>query len=239
MSKDDYLQWSESARLKVAEQFGSGSAKAQEFVKARWEISTSLDSDPSMYLTQVGANLRRELRTLEKFLRQGGGTPPVARGRESALRRFSSQASPPATPSQPPSKTAATKKSVLVLTGSSSKWSDEATRTVSDLSMAVVGVSEDDRRAPGSFRAAVGSAQATSVLLFVDRDPGSRGAKARPKIDAVLQLGILLGVLGPERVIAVVDPKVALPDGLQGVRQVLIGDSFVADLKAALRPSSN
>ena len=246
MSKDDYLHWSDSARLKVTEKFGLGSPKTQEFVKARWEISTSLDSDPSMYLTQVGANLRRELRTLEKFLRQEGGTPPVARGREPAfaLQRLSSGGASPrpsqgSSPAAPPAprESAATKKSVLVLTGSSSKRFDQATRIVSDLGMATARVSQDDRRAAGPFRVACASTPATAALLFVDRDQSSRGAKARPKIDSVLQLGILLGVLGPERVIALVDPKVALPDGLEGVRRVAIGDEFEADLKDALRAS--
>ena len=75
MSKDDYFEWSDASRIKIAEHYGESSPQTQEFFKARWEISTSPDSDPSMYLTQVGANLRRELRVLEKFLRQEGGEP--------------------------------------------------------------------------------------------------------------------------------------------------------------------
>ena len=122
-----------------------------------------------------------------------------------------------------------------MLTGSSSKRFGQAAKIVSDLGMATAGVSQDDRRAAGPFRVACASTQATAALLFVDRDQSSRGAKARPKINSVLQLGILLGVLGPERVIALVDPKVVLPDGLEGVRQVAIGDSFESDLKDALR----
>ncbi len=75
MNKDDYFQWSDAARIKIAECYGSKSPKTLEFLKARREISASADSDPSIDMTQVGTNLRRELRILEKFLEQEGGTP--------------------------------------------------------------------------------------------------------------------------------------------------------------------
>ncbi len=75
MNKDDYLQWSDGARIKIAECYGSESPKTLEFLKARWEKSATADSDPSTDMTQVGANLRRELRILDKFLEQEGGTP--------------------------------------------------------------------------------------------------------------------------------------------------------------------
>lgn len=68
MQKDDYFEWSDATRVKMVERYGT-SPKAQEFSKARWEIATTLEADPSSYLTQIGANLRRELRTLEKFQR--------------------------------------------------------------------------------------------------------------------------------------------------------------------------
>lgn len=76
MQKDSYFEWSDRARLEVVERFGTDSPRTAEFFRARWEISTTLEGDPSSYLTQVGANLRRELRTLEKFMKQeeaGGG----------------------------------------------------------------------------------------------------------------------------------------------------------------------
>ena len=69
MQKDDYFEWSDAARVKIAECYGTA-LEAQDFVKARWEIATTLEADRSSYLTQIGANLRRELRTLEKFRRQ-------------------------------------------------------------------------------------------------------------------------------------------------------------------------
>ncbi len=74
MNKDDYLKWSDAARIKIAECYGSNSPKTLEFLKARWEISAASDSDPSTGMAQVGANLRRELRILDKF-EQEGGTP--------------------------------------------------------------------------------------------------------------------------------------------------------------------
>ena len=76
MNKDAYFQWSDAARIKIAECYGSKSPKTLEFLKARREMtSASADSDPSIDMTQVGTNLRRELRILEKFLEQEGGTP--------------------------------------------------------------------------------------------------------------------------------------------------------------------
>ena len=69
MCEADYFRWSDTARGKIAEHFGD-TPQAQEFFKARWEIATTLDADPSSYLTQIGANLRRELRILEKLQRQ-------------------------------------------------------------------------------------------------------------------------------------------------------------------------
>ncbi len=70
MQKDDYIEWSDRARLDIVERYGTDSPKTAEFFKARWEISTTLEGDPSSYLTQTGANLRREMRTLEKLMKQ-------------------------------------------------------------------------------------------------------------------------------------------------------------------------
>ncbi len=75
MNKDDYFKWSDDARTKITECFGENSPKTQKFLKGRWEIAASPDSDPSIYRTQVGANLRRELKILEKFLEEEGGAP--------------------------------------------------------------------------------------------------------------------------------------------------------------------
>ena len=61
MNNDDYFKWSDDARTKITECFGENSPKTQKFLKGRWEIAASPDSDPSIYGTQVGANLRREL----------------------------------------------------------------------------------------------------------------------------------------------------------------------------------
>ncbi len=68
MQKDDYFEWSDAARVKIAERYGTA-PETQDFFKARWKIATTLEADRSSYLTQIGANLRRELRTLEKFRR--------------------------------------------------------------------------------------------------------------------------------------------------------------------------
>ncbi len=75
MNKDGYFKWSDDARTKIAECFGENSPKTQKFLKARWEIAATPDSDPSIYMSQVGANLNRELKMLRRFLEEEGGAP--------------------------------------------------------------------------------------------------------------------------------------------------------------------
>ena len=52
MQKDDYFEWSDAARVKIVERYGT-SPKAQEFSKARWEIATTVEADPARVLTAL------------------------------------------------------------------------------------------------------------------------------------------------------------------------------------------
>lgn len=220
MNKDDYFEWSDAARIKIAERYGSNSPKTAEFLKARWKISTSHDTDPSYYLTQIGANLRRELRTLEKFLRQEDETPETR---------------PPLQP--PPADKPAAKKKVLIFKGLDPDHFEHAAKIVTELGLSPTEVSDQERQAIGPLRSALNTSGVTCALHFVDRCPTSRGAKARPKVESVLELGILLGALGPERVIALVHPKISMPARADGARQISLEDagSLEANLKKTLQ----
>lgn len=72
-----YVAWSDALREAVASAFGPGSREHKELFVARREISVRFDSDPSYYLTQLAANLRRELSVLKKCLDSlgEGGAP--------------------------------------------------------------------------------------------------------------------------------------------------------------------
>lgn len=220
MQREAYFQWSDSARFKIAERFGANSPKTLEFMKARWEISTPFDSDPSMYLTQIGANLRRELRVLEKFVRLEGGTPAQGAARQPSFQR-------PA-PTRAPERTR-----VLVLAGGQPQVRDQIVRIVTDLGFVADRPADHPREAAGPLCSAVSDPEVGAALVLVDRDPSSRGARRRPRLEAVLRLGIAAGAIGPDRVVALVDPAVALPDLAAGVRQIPSDD--VATLEAEIR----
>ena len=57
--------WTERARELLRDFFGADAKVYRDFVAANRRIFTSYDTDPSYYLTQVVANLHRELRVLE------------------------------------------------------------------------------------------------------------------------------------------------------------------------------
>ena len=211
MSKDDCVQWSDTARAAVVGRYGSSSPKTLEFLKARWEISTSELADPSMYLTQVGANLRREMRLLDKLLMQeeettGTPTPKTA-------------PPPPAVTTAPPAR-----KKVLIFGGKNWEHLERVIAVVGELGLSAVEVADGDRQSVGSIRSMLEADDLTAALLVVERDPASRGAKIRPKIDSILEFGVLIGVLGAARIFVLVDPRVSMPARAEGVSVTSLED---------------
>ncbi len=62
--------WTQETRRLLVEIYGAGSKEYRDFVAANRKILTSYDIDPSYYLTQMVANLHREIRVLERCLKE-------------------------------------------------------------------------------------------------------------------------------------------------------------------------
>ncbi len=62
--------WTRGAREAFAAIYGAASAELKEIAGAHRRIMTNFDTDPSYYLTQVVANLHRELKVIDKHLKQ-------------------------------------------------------------------------------------------------------------------------------------------------------------------------
>ena len=63
-------KWTVESRKLLTEHIGKDAPLYREFMTANRQILTSFDTDPSYYLTQVVANLHRELRVLEKCVKE-------------------------------------------------------------------------------------------------------------------------------------------------------------------------
>ncbi len=62
--------WTAATREILADIYDVGSKRYREFLAANRQILTSFDTDPSYYLTQVVANLHRELNVLQKCIKE-------------------------------------------------------------------------------------------------------------------------------------------------------------------------
>lgn len=62
--------WTRAAREGFAAIWGVESDELRELAGARRKIMTNFDTDPSYYLTQVVANLHREIKVIDKYAKQ-------------------------------------------------------------------------------------------------------------------------------------------------------------------------
>jgi hypothetical protein len=62
--------WTRAAREGFAAIWGVQAAELKELAGARRKIMTNFDTDPSYYLTQVVANLHREIKVIDKYAKQ-------------------------------------------------------------------------------------------------------------------------------------------------------------------------
>ncbi len=95
IDREAYAVWSEAARAAVGELLGAESQLYKELLAARRAISVRFEVDPSYYLTQLGANLRRELAVLRKCIEEVEAAEGAAR-REEYLRATASDPAPSA-----------------------------------------------------------------------------------------------------------------------------------------------
>ena len=246
LDEEAYFRWSDDAREKIAAAYGAESPQTSEFFRSRWEVSKTA-TDPSAYLTQIGANLRRELRTFQKLERQGGPpeTPPPASkpaakkpaaakpSAEPATEEAPSPQPPAAEPEEP---TAATR--VLILGGANEADSKRAAKIVEGLDLSAIEVAEQYREALAQLGASAGGSEIAAALVFVDPEPKSSSSKPSPKAQSVLELGVLIGALGPEKIVALVSGAVSMPRVAREVRQIRLseGESFEGELVEWFRP---
>ena len=235
LDEEAYFRWSDDAREKIAAAYGAESPQTREFFRSRWVVSKTA-TDPSAYLTQIGANLRRELRTFQKLERQGGPpeTPPPASkpaaakpNAEPATEEAPSHQPPAAEPGEP---AAATR--VLILGGANEADSKRAAEIVEGLDLSAIEVAEQYREALAQLGASAGGSEIAAALVFVDPDPKSSSSKPSPQAQSVLELGVLIGALGPERIVVLVSGAVSMPRLAREVRQIRLsgGESFEGEL---------
>ncbi|MGQ9591262.1 MAG: hypothetical protein ACUVYA_13330, partial [Planctomycetota bacterium] len=68
LDREGYAAWSDATREAVGDSLGTESPLFRELLAARRKISVRYELDPSYHLTQIGANLRRELEVVRKCL---------------------------------------------------------------------------------------------------------------------------------------------------------------------------
>ncbi len=217
MDREGYFAWSDEARQKIGDVYGESSPQAMEFVKARWEIKTSIDSDPSMYLTQLGANLRRELRVLEKLERDGPPTP--AAGSKPAKTTPKPEAPPAEPAAATTAATAAATRRVLVLAGEDEELASTVSGVVEEQGFAPIDIAIKGREALFELRSSPVTAEIAAALVIVD--PGVTGEA--PDAGCVFELGLLVGALGSERVVALVAEGIKLPRSAVAVSRIDLG----------------
>lgn len=223
IDRDAYASWSDAAREAVAACAGPGSPLLAEMIAARRRISASFETDPSYYLTQLGANLRRELSVIRKCLDAVGGgeaAPPEARRPSARPSSTDGPVRPPA--SVPPKPTPRSEsrsvrrpRSGILVVG------PEGTKAAQTVLAALEGHGAraarllEARGAPGDLLGAEAEAICGIVVL---------SAGVPPSLDAAFSLGLLIGLLSLERVCVVHDDEADLPFREAGVLHVSLQD---------------
>jgi hypothetical protein len=231
-----YAAWSEGARELVGKLLGADSAAFKEFLQARRSISVRFESDPSYHLTQLGANLRRELDVLRSRIVLAEGVTSV--GARSPLRTASSgssvapmdgRAAPEARPARSRAATPATSPPASREDGGlfllSFSGEPVERRTLDALaSWDVKRLSQEKlfgvRRGDGALLSGVRAG--TRVILLVGAGPRERAA-ARA-LDLAFAAGFLLGTLGRDRVCLLLEEGAEAPPADWGISSVSLDD---------------
>lgn len=229
IDRETYVQWSDSTREAVGSLFGGGSALVRELIAARRRISVTYETDPSYYLTQLAANLRRELAVVRKCIGRAG--------EEIAL---SAEASPSmaAAPRAPARKTAVARSSrLLVIPGKSRRLNEKVLSALESERVLGVSLPAD----AGKLSAEIGRDSTDDFALVVVSDP-PQGAAASQELG--FTVGFLAGLLGPDRVCVLRSRDVEPLFAETGVADVSLEDSrgwsarvleWVRDGRALLR----
>ncbi len=210
MDREHYRQWSDSARKQLVESYGPTDPRVREFFSLRREISTSFDLDPSYHLTQIGANIRRELKVLEKISRELGESPaPAARGPAPQAPR-SAAAAPAAA------------RKVLILAGKDSELIGPGSQAAGEAGFAAETLPDEKRRSSDALRAALVASRPNAVVVVWDQEPSSPSRSGATPVEAALELGMTIGVFSPAKVLILFNEKTPPPEIASGVAQIPI-----------------
>ncbi|MBI4585359.1 MAG: hypothetical protein HY717_15205 [Planctomycetes bacterium] len=212
MDREHYRQWSDSARKQLAESYGPTDPKVREFFTSRREISTSFELDPSYYLTQIGANLRRELKVLEKISREQGESPaaataPTARGPTPQAPRAAAGAPSAA-------------RKVLILAGKGSELIGPGSQAAGEAGFATEILPDEKRRSSDALRAALVASRPNAVVVVWDQEPSSPSRSGATPVEAALELGLAIGIFSPAKVLILFNEKTPPPENAGGAAQI-------------------
>ncbi|MBN1417775.1 MAG: hypothetical protein JXP34_03310 [Planctomycetes bacterium] len=192
LDKDRYEAWWEIVRDAYARAFGETSKETKEIISAHRPITVTYDLDPSFYLTQVGANLRREMKLLEQ-------------GAAAAKTRAAAAAEAPSgvpVAIFPEAGGTLGKKLAAFLKGSGAE-------------PALVGMDPD-----GTLPSWIAGGEAEKLggaVVVLTREAAGKGKPAGASAESLFLLGVAAGALGADRVCAVCESALELPGAASAI----------------------
>jgi hypothetical protein len=204
VKKEICEEWTAATRTIVSDVFGPGSKPYRDFVAANRRIFTSFDTDPSYYLTQVVANLHRELRVLEQCVKEKQRELEA----EEALR--AAKGMKKAKPKNP-----------VFLWAENENGTREVKEFLERQNFAVtVKGSDGSGRSETLWNLATQKDLSYAVVLLA----ASGGKGASMSADGLLVSGYLAGRLGRTRVIVLVESPQKLPEAAGFLRSFALAD---------------
>ena len=228
LDRGAYIAWSDSTRQAVGESLGGGSPLLRQLISARRTISVKFENDPSYYLTQLGANLRRELSVLRKCMNELGDIPgsvsaPSRPSSQLAARRRSVQDLESATRTrvgqrQAPTAQPTEREAKILVVPSGQKKSDDAVLSaLRSWNPTLVRPDEDAVKT----RKEILPHGEEACVVFIGIPQGKDHAGAA---GSAFALGFLAGLLGPERICVLHAGEEESPFGKSGILHVSLQD---------------
>lgn len=220
LDREGYAAWSDATREAVGDSLGTESPLFRELLAARRKVSVRYELDPSYHLTQIGANLRRELEVVRKCLAEleaAAGGPAGAATASPAAPRPARASSARAVPEKP--RTAGAPRLVVYLEREGKCGRAVLAALEPWGARAVVGT-----ESLFAFRDALREGEREGACAVVVAAGGGAGSGSEGRAGAACAAGFLAALLGPARVAVVGEEEgAALPAG-SGILEVWIGD---------------
>jgi len=198
VAKETCEKWTAESRELLAGVYGADSKVYRDFVTANRRILTSYDTDPSYYLTQVVANLHRELRVLERCVKEKEDEIAAA---EALLALKGLKKRKPRIPA--------------FLWAESGPGAGEVAEFLKERDFEVTSAGPGKGKGDVLWNLA---AQKDIKYAVVVLSPSGKGAAVSP--DGLLVTGYLAGRLGRNHVLVLVDSKSRLPGAAGFLRTV-------------------